>query len=599
MIEVETLAKAYRQTGWDLKELVSDPSPEALKALVSDLEARAEALVHRRVELTEAMDPALFHDFLRCYEDLQERMQILDAYGYLRFAANTQSDEALSLKNKVNQLVTELDNKVLFFELWWKGLPEEAAERLLPSEEDDSDSRHFLEERRRWRPFTLAEDSERIINIKDANGVGGLVTLYSILTNRLEFEIEVDGETQSLTRDALMSHAFSPDPALRAAAYDELYRVFSKEATPLSQIYIHRVRDWHSENVLERGFDSPIAVRNLHNDVPEAAIEALLAATRENRHHFHRFFRLKAKWLGMDRLRRCDLYAPLVESSRQIAWDEAVQKVLTTFRDFHPTLGTLAERVFEEGHIDSEVRKGKRGGAFCSTVGPRFTPWVLVNFTGRPRDVAEIAHELGHAVHSMLAEKHSLLTQHPCLPLAETASVFAEMLVMENLLAQEKDPATRRDLLAKNVIDIFATVTRQTYFVGFEIEAHKAILEGKSQTELDALYMSNLEEQFGDSVELSPEFRQEWITIPHIFHTPFYCYAYSFGQLLVLSLYRRFQEEGEAFKPGYLRMLSHGGSKRTQDILQEAGIDITDPEFWQSGFEVVKDMVDELEALDL
>lgn len=591
------LSKTYDLTGWDLSELVSDPSAEAMKTRFAELESLTQLLEERREELTETMEPALLLDFLRRYEELQEKIQALDAYGYLRFAADTQCDDALSLRNRVEQLVTDLDNRSLFFQIWWKNLPEAAAQRLLPAGEELHDFRHYLEELRRWRPYTLDEDRERLINLKDANGTGGLVTLYSILTNRLEFELEVDGETKTLTRDALMSHAYSPDPEVRAAAYSELYRVFSKEATPLSQIYIHRVRDWYNENVTVRGFDSPIAVRNLHNDVPREAIDALLTVTRRNRHLFHRFFQLKARWLGVERLRRCDLYAPLVESRRQMSWDDAAQQVLRTFHDFHPRLGSLAERVFAERHIDSELRKGKRGGAFCNTVTPNYTPWVLVNFTGRPRDVAEVAHELGHAVHSMLAQGHSLLTQNPCLPLAETASVFAEMLVTERLLAEEEDPAARRELLAKSVIDVFATVTRQTYFVSFELEAHQAILEGKSQKDLNALYLANLEEQFGDSVELSPDFQHEWITIPHIFHTPFYCYAYSFGQLLVLSLYRRFQQEGEAFKPRYLRMLAYGGSERTQTILEEAGIDITDPAFWQSGFEIVRQMVDELEKL--
>jgi oligoendopeptidase F len=388
----------------------------------------------------------------------------------------------------------------------------------------------------------------------------------------------------------LMSYAFSPQPEQRAAAYRELYRVYEDEATILAQIYIHRVRDWYSENVEIRSFDTPITVRNVLNDVPDAAVEVLLEVVRDNAPLFRRYFHLKAGWLGLDRLRRYDLYAPLASSDKKISYPEAVTSVLGTFRRFHPSFARLA---------DSEIRKGKRGGAFCATVLPRLTPWVLVNYTGRVRDVATLAHELGHAIHSMLADDHTVLTQHPSLPLAETASVFSEMLMTDRLLQQEKDPLTRREILATFVDDIYATVLRQAYFVLFELAAHEAIRNGASLDELNEMYMENLREQFADSVDLAEEFQYEWLSIPHIFHTPFYCYAYSFGQLLVLALYRRFLEDGEAFKPGYLKMLSYGGAARPEVILAEAGIDITDPEFWQGGFEVVDERMRELEAIEV
>jgi oligoendopeptidase F len=394
-----------------------------------------------------------------------------------------------------------------------------------------------------------------------------------------------------------MSYAFSRRPELREAAYRELYRVYENEATVLGQIYDNRVRDWHGEYVELRGYPSPIAVRNVANDVPDEAVEVLLSVTADNAELFRRYFRLKARWLGMEKLRRYDIYAPLATSDRAIEYPDAVESVLETFGRFHPEFSRQAERVFAEQHIDSEIRRGKRGGAFCSTIGPRYTPWVLINYTGRVRDVATLAHELGHAVHSMLAEGHSGLTQHPSLPLAETASVFAEMLMTDRLLSEERDPLARRELLVASVDDVYATVLRQAYFVRFELDAHRAIREGRSVDEISDMYMANLREQFADSIELAPEFQYEWLSIPHIFHTPFYCYAYSFGQLLVLALYRRFQEEGEAFKPGYLKLLSYGGAARPQEILSEVGIDITDPGFWQGGFEVVEHRIEELEAL--
>ncbi|MCD6290540.1 MAG: oligoendopeptidase F, partial [Anaerolineae bacterium] len=226
------------------------------------------------------------------------------------------------------------------------------------------------------------------------------------------------------------------------------------------------------------------------------------------------------------------------------------------------------------------------------------TPYVLLNYTGKARDVAIMAHELGHAIHSSLAGHHSVLTFHPSLPLAETASVFGEMLLTDRLLQEEKDAAVRRDLLAAALDDAYATVMRQAYFALFEREAHDLVGQGRTTDELCERYLDNLREQFGDAVEISDEFRWEWVSIPHIYHTPFYVYAYSFGQLLVLALYQRYKEEGDAFKPAYIKILSYGGSESPQRVLSEAGIDITSSAFWQGGFDVISSMIDELEAME-
>lgn len=587
----------YRLSAWDLSELMPEATDAAVAERLAALERAVGVFEAHRPSLRPDMDRAAFRALLTEYEALLELMSVLGGYASLRFSEDTGSREALALKNRVQQALTSAYNRVLFFGLWWKGLDDAGAEALLPAAQENADYRHYLRDLRRLKPYTLEERSEQLINLKDDNGIGAVLTIYSMLTNRLEFRLEVDGESRVLTRDGLMSYAFSPRPELRAAAYQELYRVYGHEATVLGQIYVNRVRDWHEEQVGLRGYSSPIAVRNIDNDVPDKAVEVLLDVVLANAPLFQRYFRMKAGWLGVERLRRYDLYAPLTGSDREIPFPEAVQSVLDTFRDFHPLFAVQAERVFNEGHVDSELRKGKRAGAFCSTVLPRLTPWVLVNYAGKVRDVATLAHELGHAIHSMMAEGHSILTQHSSLPLAETASVFAEMLMTDRLLREVDDPLARRELLAAALDDVYATVLRQACFVRFELAAHRAILEGCSLDHISELYLETLHDQFGDSLELAPEFQHEWLSIPHIYHTPFYCYAYSFGQLLVLALYRRFREQGEAFKPGYLKLLTYGGSARPEEILAETGIDVTDRAFWQGGFDVVQGMIDELEGV--
>ena len=582
----------------DLGDLMPDAEEATIAAKIEALKKTVQELESWRERLHPGMDRQDFLSLVRLDELISEQMTILSGFGSLRFAANTQDAEALAYRNRIQQLIAQLANRTLFFDIWWKSLDDAEAEALLPSAEEQADYRHYLLEMRRFKPYTLDESSEKIINLKNANGSQAIVTMYSMLTSRLDFQLEVDGEMQTMTEDQMRSLFFSSDADIRARVSQEIFRVYERESAVLAQLYAYRVRDWQSDYVDLRGYNSPISVRNLGNEIPDEAVEVLLDVVQKNAPLFREFFVLKGKMLGMDKLRRYDLYAPLATSDKRYGYNEAVHMVLDTFRGFDDRLADMAQRVFDENHIDSEIRKGKRGGAFCSTLTPHKTPWVLVNFSGRLRDVTTLAHELGHAVHSMLADNHSILTQHPSLPLAETASVFAEMLLNDRMLAEESDPATRRTILSSMLDDIYATVMRQAYFVRFEIAAHQAVMDNVSADALFDLYYRHLEEQFADCMELSPEFRYEWISIPHMFRTPFYCYAYSFGQLLVLALYSRYREEGESFKPGYLRLLGIGGSQRPEEALREIGIEITDPAFWQGGFDIVRGMLEELKTLE-
>jgi oligoendopeptidase F len=584
----------YTLSRWKLDALLPSADKAEIEKRIKSFERKVKKVEGWRKKLKAAMAAKDFLALLKDYEALQAEGVKLNYFAGLRFSADTQDQNALALLGQVEQLMADVQNRLLFFSLWWKGLDEKNAARLMKTA---GDLRYWLEEMRHFKPHTLSEAEEKVINTKNVNGPSAIQTLYEMMTNKFMYTLEVNGEKKTLTRDALGIYIRGADPALRAAAYQELYRVYGEQATLLAQIYASLMRDWFSENVNLRKFKNPIAVRNLANDVPDSVVETLLEVIAENGRVFQRYFKLKAKWLGMEKLRRYDIYAPLAQSEKEYPYEQGVQMVLDTFNEFSPRVGALAKQVFDDGHVDSEVRPGKRGGAFCASPLPGLSPYVLLNYNGRAQDVATAAHEMGHAIHALLAADHSVLTFHSALPMAETASVFSEMLLTEKLLARETDPAVRRDLLAKAIDDAYATVGRQGYFAMWEKEAHEMVKENKTADEMAARYLETLKDQFGEAVEISDEFKWEWVSIPHFYATPFYVYAYSFGQLLVLALYEMYKREGEAFKPKYLKILSYGGSESPARILKEAGINIASARFWQGGFDAISRMIDDLEKL--
>ncbi len=584
----------YTQSKWSLNDLFPSAESLQMEQAFQDVRAQVEEFEKLRPELTPDISAEKFQDLLRRAQSLADLQSRIGNYAMLWFASNTQDQAALNFMARVNQFMAEMGNRTLFFSIWWKDLDQENVNRLMASA---GDVHYWLEELRLFKPHTLSEPEEKIINLKDVTGSNALRNLYDTLTNRYTFHLNINGEQKELTRGELMVYVRTSDPELRAQAYQELYRVYGSDSLILGQIYQALVRDWYNEQLGLRHFPSPISARNLSNAIPDDVVETLLEVSRKNAPLFQRFFQLKARWLGMDRLRRYDIYAPVVQADKHYPYDQAAEVVLDSFHSFQPRFAELAQRVFDKDHLDSEVRKGKQGGAFCASTVPELTPWVLLNYQGRVDDVTTMAHELGHAIHSMLASDHSVLTFHSSLPLAETASTFGEMMLVDRMLAEETDENVRRDLLFRQIDGDYATIMRQAYFALFEREAHRMIQEGATVDDLANAYMQNLREQFGEAVELSDEFRWEWISIPHIYSVPFYVYAYSFGQLLVLALYRQFKEEGESFKPRYVQILSAGGSESPERILSRAGIDIHSADFWQGGFDVLERLIGELEAI--
>lgn len=586
----------YEAQGWSLAELFEGLDSPEIETQLEVLEQTVSQFEAIRPNLSPDLSETDFNSALSLYEEIVKLFNRIYGFASLAFSTDTQDQQVQAFLGRMGQIAAQAQNRILFFSLWWKELDSANAERLAVSAGELS---YWLARMRATKPFTLTEAEEQVINTKDANGSNALQRLYSTISNRYKFELAVNGETQMINREQLSVHFRSADPDMRAAAYQELFRVYEDDAVVLGQIYQALVRDWRSENVDLRGYDSPIAVRNRANDVPDAVVETMLSVVRKNAGIFHRFFALKAQWIGVEKLTRYDLYAPVVKSTVGYTFDEAVHLVLESFNEFDCNISQLARRVLDDAHYDSEVRDGKRGGAFCATLGPNYTPWVLQTFTGEARDVATMAHELGHAVHSMLAEHHSVLTQQSTLPLAETASTFGEMLLLDKLLASNPNDELERDLLFSTMDDAYATIMRQAYFAAFEVEAHEAINNNASVAEVSDLYIKLLREQFGDAMEVSDDFRNEWVAIPHFYSTPFYVYAYAFGQLLALALYKQYKEEGNSMIPGYIEILAAGGSEAPVDILRRAGIDVYSADFWQGGFDYLEAQLQQLEALPM
>ncbi len=580
---------------WDLEQLCSTAD---LPKHLNDLDEYKNDFVQWR-KLLDAPDLSLadFENIVVSLEKLYSLAHRLTALARLRVAQNTQDQKALAFMGQMDEKMAELANDVLFFEIWWKELPLEKAAPFLAAQPDFA---YWLERTRAFKPFTLTEPEEKIINLKSITGSEALTSLYDTITNRYKFSTaKIPGAPKAeLTRDQLMVYVRSAQKEQRAAAYQELYQQFEADGPILGQIYQNLVRDWQMENVRLRHYENPNDVRHMANDLSPKAVEALLNVARQS-DVFREFFRFKAQSLALENFSRYDLYAPLAEDDDTWSFDEGLAEVLAAFESFSPKFRDLAAKIVESRQLSAQGQAGKQGGAFCYSILPQSTPWVLMTYNGRRQDLFTLAHELGHGLHSQLASHHNLFHFHATLPLAETASTFGEMLLADRLLKKASNPKARAGLLFHLLDDAYATVGRQAFFNLFEIEAHGLIEKGATVDELSDAYITNLTEQFGQAVTLPSEFRWEWVSIPHFYHTPFYVYAYTFGQLLVYSLWRQYEKQGPDFVPRLTALLARGGSASPENILAESGLGPLDEDFWRGGFEVIARFLDELKQIDI
>ena len=581
---------------WNKRDILPEINSKEYNKLLEELENHVKFIENYRTKLNPEISINEFMNIINKYEKISVIISRLVDYSYLWFSENTSDQKSKSFRTSVEQISVDVSNRTMFFSLWFKNIDEKNSLRIINSVPNEY--KHYLEFIRVMKPYTLTEAEEKIINLKDITGGGALIKLYDIITNDFLFNLIIKGKKKELTRGELTNYVKDKDPKIRKSAYQELYKVYSKHSDVLNEIYRNVVLDWGNECLKLRGYKEPITARNKGNDITDKAIKTLIEVCRKNTYIFQDYFKLKSKLCKIKNMSRYDIYTSYKEKNVKYNYNKAQQLVFNAYKNYSEDIYKLAKKIIDSDHVDYEVRKNKMGGAYCMDISPGITPYVLLNYNGNIREVFTLAHELGHGVHDLLASKHSPLTCHPPLVLAETASVFGEMLLFEDLIKDIKDKETKKSLLINKLDDTYATIIRQIYFIIFEIKAHEEISKGADLNKLNFLYLENLKEQFGNSIKIPEEFKYEWISIPHIYHTPFYCYSYAFGNLLVFALYEKYKKEGKSFVPKYLKILSYGGSENPAKVLKEIGIDIEDEKFWQGGFDLVKEILQELKELN-
>jgi len=578
---------------WDLGDLYAGIDDPAIERDVQRVDADIERFAERYRGRVAALDAAALAEALAEYEQLVEQATKLGSYAHLIWSTDTANAAYGALLQRLTEWSSRVQQQLVFFELEWTNAPDDFAQAMINSP-TLAHYRHWLETERRYQPHRLSEPEEKILAEKAVTGREAWNRFFSQTTSSLRYPL--DG--QDLTQSQILARLYEPDRALRERAAQSVTDVLRSNLPTLSYIFNTLAADKASDDRLRR-YPHWLASRNLANEVSDEVVEALVQAVTARYDIVARYYRLKRGLLGLDALYDYDRYAPLPAADSFYQWDEARRMVLDAYRGFDPQMAEIAGRFFEGAWIDAALRPGKRGGAYSASTVPSAHPYVFLNYTGSARDLMTLAHELGHGVHQYLAREQGILQAHTPLTTAEMASTFGEMLVFSDLMRQEPDPKVQLAMLGHKIEDTFATIFRQISMNRFEHGLHTARrAEGELTAErLNEIWLETQRAMFGDSMALTDNYGVWWSYVPHFLNVPGYVYAYAFGELLVLALFARYQQEGASFAPRYLDVLRAGGSDWPEKVLAPLGVDLTDPAFWQEGLSEIEKLVARAEGL--
>ncbi|GAB4299272.1 MAG: M3 family oligoendopeptidase [Desulfuromonadia bacterium] len=590
MTTIDTLVR------WDLTPLLDDGSPEGIDRLLQQLSEEVETFRARHVGRISHLPPDQLATVMTEYERLLERLIPVQVYAELLFAQDSSDPGRQVLSQKVHECANGWSRQLLFMEHELTNADDDSFQRFLAAE-TLSPLRHYLTALRRFRPHTLPEREEQLLKEKALTGIDAFCRLFDELSSSYRFRFTLDGEEREMTGEELLSLLHHPDPTIRERSFTLFLDRHRDDRVTYGAIF-NTVALHHRQEREMRGYSGgPLSPTNLANELSDDTVTSLLDATEEAYPLARRYFRLKKTFLGLDPFKNTDIYAPTAASPRRYTLEEARRLVDDAYRSFSPDFARIVDSFFVDRRIDTHPAPGKSGGAFCMGASPSIPPYILLNFTGTLRDVSTLAHEAGHGIHFVLSSRQRFLNYHPPLPLAETASVFGEMLLTRRLLESTTDRGEQRSILAASIEDIIATTMRQVVLTRFEERLHREREEGLVTVErIGDIWMEENGKLFGDVVEPIPSYSFGWSYISHFVHSRFYCYSYTCAELIVLALFRSWLDEGERFIPAYSAILERGGSASPEETLSLAGITLDRP-FWQKGYTVLEALIDRFESL--